>query len=381
MENTKLKKASNRNTGVDLLRCVAMFFVCMLHIVGAGGIAKNTQGTQRMIAYALEALTLCSVNCYAMISGYVNRDKELKVRRAVFMWIEAVFWLAVTNIAAKMLFSSVFIDGTDIASSLFPLTGGRFWYLNGYLFLFPFMPLLNHGLENITKQQHQMILLFLFVTMSFYSIVSSRDIFWLHEGYSGAWLVVLYVFGAYFRLYGFPKWRQWWVLLLAFLVCAFVTFGALMAIAQIDSVVFVNLTKYTSPFLVVMAACLLGIFAQIQIRGVCGKLISLLGKCSFGVYIIHLTPLFWNGLICDRLLSVAKLDPLQMTGIILSVSLLLFVGCEILSVIRYAIFRYGGVNWVIGKALDIVGSYWKIGAKVPSEKPSLPGNEEKNNLA
>ena len=33
----------NRNIGMDLLRLLAMFMVCILHIIGQGGLIDNTR--------------------------------------------------------------------------------------------------------------------------------------------------------------------------------------------------------------------------------------------------------------------------------------------------------------------------------------------------
>lgn len=82
----------------------------------------------------------------------------------------------------------------------------------------------------------------------------------------------------------------------------------------------------------------------------------------------------WNALICGRLSCVASFSPWKMTGTIFALSILLFFGCEILSMMRYAIFQYGGINWILGKTLDAVGSYWGAGSQKPSEKPVLPEN-------
>ena len=61
-----------RNYGIDLLRIVLMFMVCMLHTLGQGGILKNCgdKTVEKAVFYLLEVICYCAVDAFAVISGY-----------------------------------------------------------------------------------------------------------------------------------------------------------------------------------------------------------------------------------------------------------------------------------------------------------------------
>ena len=64
-----------RNEGIDLLRIVAMLLITMLHVIRHGGMLDGLSlfSSQYFVVWILYILTNCAVNCYALISGYVNK--------------------------------------------------------------------------------------------------------------------------------------------------------------------------------------------------------------------------------------------------------------------------------------------------------------------
>lgn len=83
-----------RNYGIDLLRLVLMYMVCMLHTLGQGGILGVCQaGTVEYKAFwFLEILSYCAVDGFAIISGYMAVDRPRKYEKLVDMWFQAFFY-------------------------------------------------------------------------------------------------------------------------------------------------------------------------------------------------------------------------------------------------------------------------------------------------
>lgn len=66
----------SRNYGIDLLRIVSMFMICILHVIGVwGGEASATLSLNYNIAWLIECACDCAVNAFALISGYVGIKK------------------------------------------------------------------------------------------------------------------------------------------------------------------------------------------------------------------------------------------------------------------------------------------------------------------
>ena len=75
-----LGQTKERNYGIDLLRIVSMFLVCILHVLGHGGILNNTteNTVNYNVAWIMNISAYCAVNCYALISGYVGIKSKFK---------------------------------------------------------------------------------------------------------------------------------------------------------------------------------------------------------------------------------------------------------------------------------------------------------------
>lgn len=73
---------SGRNHGIDLLRLVLMFMVCMLHTLGQGGILNaSAEGTNAYRAYwFLEILSYCAVDGLLLVDMLQATDHENMTR-------------------------------------------------------------------------------------------------------------------------------------------------------------------------------------------------------------------------------------------------------------------------------------------------------------
>ena len=301
-----LNAKEERNMGVELFRVVSMILVVMLHVLGHGGVYSHTDflGDNYKVAWFLETVAYCSVNCYALISGYANVKSNFKFRRIIYLWLEVV----TLNVALTAVMH-FFVPTAEVTQdywlrAFFPLVRRAFWYFCAYFFMFPLIPILNKGILSLKKYQHIIISLMLLAPTVF-RIIMQKDNYVLGSGYSAIWLVCLYVIGAYFRIYGAPKWAKWYVTLPIFFGAAFVAWGHKINIETQylngdilkDSAAYDNrgiLISYISPCMVVMAVALLVFFMQVKIKGKIPKLIiSNLGKATFGVFILHVGAAFW----------------------------------------------------------------------------------------
>ena len=87
---------SQRNYGIDLLRLVLMYMVCLLHTLGQGGLLQAAAPGSAGFAllWLLEVLAYCAVDGFAMISGFTASDRPQKYVKIVDMWFQVFFYLA-----------------------------------------------------------------------------------------------------------------------------------------------------------------------------------------------------------------------------------------------------------------------------------------------
>ena len=94
---------AERNYGIELLRIVAMLAVCLLHILGQGGIlAKTVKYSLRYeLVWFMEIAAYCAVNCYALISGYVGVGSKYKYSKLGYICLQALFhivWIFILSL-------------------------------------------------------------------------------------------------------------------------------------------------------------------------------------------------------------------------------------------------------------------------------------------
>ena len=83
-----------RNYGIDLLRLLLMFMVCILHVLGYGGVLKacDEGTTNYYVFWFIEICAYCAVDAFALISGYTAKDKPVNYPKLIDMWFQAVFY-------------------------------------------------------------------------------------------------------------------------------------------------------------------------------------------------------------------------------------------------------------------------------------------------
>ena len=360
-----------RNMGVELFRIVSMILVVMLHVLGHGGVYARTEllSDNYKVAWFMEAFAYCSVNCYALISGYANVKSGFKFRRFVHLWLEVM----VLNVGLTAVMNYL-VPGAEVTSeywfrAFLPLTARAFWYFCAYAFMFPLIPILNKGLLSLQRWQHALIALLLQIPTIF-RLIMQKDNYVLGSGYSCIWLICLYVIGAYFRIYGLPKWAKWWLMLPSAIGATYVAWAFKIGIEQrvVDGILskeslwYENrgiLISYISPCMTITAVALFLCFMQIKIKGRIPKtVISNLGRATFGVFILHVGAAFWYyDEFWNKFRPYAKLEMWDMVWHVLLAVMGIYLVASIISLARIYLFKLIRVD----KLIDLI-------AEIPARK-------------
>ncbi len=353
-----------RNMGVELFRVISMMLVVMLHVLGHGGVYSRTAllSANYKVAWFLEAAAYCSVNCYALISGFANVKSGFKFRRIVYLWLEVVTLNVAMTLFVKFFVPSVELTALHWQRAFMPLTYRAFWYFCAYFFMFPLLPILNKGILSLKKYQHIIIMFMLMLPLVF-RLVVGKDNYVLGSGYSALWLICLYVIGSYFRIYGAPKWAKWFVTLPIFLLSTWIAVSYKFGIEEQykagliakDSEIYEGrgaLISYISPCMVVAAVALLMFFMQIKIKHKVPKIIiSNLGKATFGVFILHVGLAFWEWKdFWKQFNAFAKMETGKMVLWVFIAVFAIYFGFSLISIGRIYLFKLLRVH----KAVDYI---------------------------
>lgn len=347
MEELLIKEIKQqRNYGIDLLRLISMFMVVVLHVLGQGGILNNTQplSVKSEIFYFLDITCYCSVNVFAIISGFVGLKAKHRYSNLINLSLQLIFYaVLLTGIETIVLvYLGKDISINNVVLNLFPSVHS-IWYFSAYFCLFFFMPILNSIIENTPRNALKVGAVFVFIIFCRFGQVSTKVVN-LSNGYSVLWLAILYLLGAYMTKYELLKLSPV-KCLIGFLSCVVLTSISRIVFGNISRIVFDEvgrgtnlLISYTSPTILLSAIFLVGLFMKIKIRDKAKKVIAFLSPMAFGVYLIHCNPIIFERL--AKVFSWVALEPIYLGPFIaMGIALIIFASCLFIDWIRLLLFK------------------------------------------
>lgn len=334
---------SIHNYGIDALRILSMLLVLTSHILGAGGIleAASPFSGQYEAAWFLQIIAYCSVDCYALISGYVGITAKYKYHNVILLWLRVIYY----TISITFLFS-VLIPGSvspkDWIKAILPVTQSYYWYFTSYFALFFFMPLLNAAINNLSKKQLSAVILGLIAIFSCLQTLFYKEIFGTA---SNAWLLmILYIIGGYIKKYGLFKSYSLVKLSLGYLIMIVFTW-LIMLIIESEIFLFTKplgknyLLEHTSPTILTASILMVLIFERIYVSQFMQKIIIFFAPTAFSVYLIHAHPFIWNYFLKQKFVRYATFSvPLEIL-LIFFTSVIIFVLCSFIDLIRIFLFN------------------------------------------
>lgn len=338
--------SSDRIIGVDIAKIVAMILVVAVHVNGFGlpYVGDNPPGLGYMLMRSfLGAIFMACINIFALSSGFVGIVLSFKLSRIVRLWIQVVF-TGLLVLVCLDLFTDVNIRSIDYLNACIPIGKQLYWYMTAYFMLCFVMPLVNAGVRSLSKNELRNVVLLLLVVICGESFMATVSALGTAVGYSFEWLLVLYLTGAYIRLYN-PLDKSKASLLSMAVVSAIVAGWMPLVIKKLplpsDLSQLLAFGGYTSPFTVIIALCIFALCLKVRVVSEKGrKAIALLSSTTLGVYLIHVQPVFFkNVFIC----SVRKLAVFEGGGYLCSLILLtvtIYIACSALEYLRIMLFGF-----------------------------------------
>ena len=337
---------NERNYGIDFLRIISMFMIVILHVLGQGGILGNSEvhSSYYWVAWFLEIVAYCAVNCFALISGYVMYNSNIKISKIIELWLQIAFYTIGITIIMFSYFPDVRNIG-NIINAIFPITRGQYWYLSSYFAMYMFIPIMNIGINKLDKKTLKNILIAVFFIMSLFPTLLRSNPYQLLDGYSTGWLCILYLTGGYIKKYKVFKEKRGITALLIFLSSTTVTFLTKFLIEYIAKVFLKTNTyggifvSYTSPTIILSGLALFVFCEKLKFKVNIQKIIKLLSSAALGVYIIHVHPLVFNNIINGFAIKFINCNSLMMVIKVIISSIIIYITCSVIELIRIKHFK------------------------------------------
>lgn len=269
-----------RQGNIEFLRIIIMFMILVLHANHATfGVPDKPLSLIGITRNFLEALTIVPVNIFVLITGFFGIDfKSQKIFSLLFQCFFAVVPI------------SLILWACDLwkPESIIELVRGfnfiNYWFIIAYIGLLFFVPILNVAIKSFSKHQLMtlVIILYLFFGIGDYIHLQSTAIT-TNGGYSALWFLIIYLIGAYIRLYGLPKiGRVMWL-------CLY--FGSVIGLTFISMPISILGISYDNPFTLLASISLFMFFHSLSINS---KMVLWTASGTTMVYLLNTHPILFS---------------------------------------------------------------------------------------
>ena len=343
-----------RDSRFELLRILCMILIIAHHISVHGGytITSESSAFNTFIVNTLCCGGKIGVNIFVIISGYFLVTSKFSFSKLLKLVSMVLFYSLFFYFLFLCFDSSVKFDFRGFLLFLLPTSNSVYWFFSAYIIIYILFPFMNACVNNINKNQHLLLIVFLVFLQS---IVPYFGFSFLSKV---GWFLTLYIIGAFIRKYEIKLFNKNWAnaLIAVLLWVIIVLFNTLLDIKLWDKKNIICLA--CSIFFFVF-------FAGLKSAKNC-KIINFISSTTFGIYLIHdhtlVRPFLWKKLLnCPFHFGLKHFWLFVICSIVL-----VFVVCFVIETIRMLIVK------LIYKLID--------GIKTKNQKKKESDSEEPTEL-
>lgn len=287
-KTAKLGGARKRDSNIELLRILMMLSLIAHHFVVNSGITERynfNNITYNMVFLQIFAMWgKIAINIFTIITGYFMIKNEMTGKRILKLFLEIMFYEVVFYLAFLLTGYQPFSFKEFIAMLLIvPHTAGR-GYAASMMVMLIFVPFANILAKGLSKQQYQLLIVFLLVYFTGFATFLKNETFDFVF-----WMLAAYLTGGYMRLYP-CKWDKLGIGAIGTVASIFLMIASIVAIDIIG-------TKYgvlSYDYFVSDCNKILAVTASVSIfvlfknwRVRYCRVINTVASTTFGVLMIH----------------------------------------------------------------------------------------------
>ena len=259
-----------RQSNMEALRIVAMSMILihhfMVHGLGAANIPCN-------LYYIINPFVYCGVNIFFLITGHFSIRYSF---RGLTKFVLGILYFGIINILLTYLAGSPVTPKSIVGTILFPVSMSPYWFIQVYLLLMASAPLLNAGLNALTRVQFRNTL----IVLTFLVLYMRGG----HASHTYFQAVYFYCLGFYFRTSDTSRIFSPNALLIIFLTSCAIN-GLLDFISlQIRHQAIGYFTLYNNIFVIVGAISLYLLFSKFNFTS---PIINRIATASLGCYLLQ----------------------------------------------------------------------------------------------
>ena len=264
-----LKTQLKRESGLELLRVIAMILIVIHHVYLYGGV-EFTSNIGICLSILFGSYGKLGADIFILISAYFMVNKKFRLTRILNLILHATFYSIVIYILFS-LFDVVNFSLVGLLRASLPIWYDEWWFVTIFIILMIVSPVLNLILHSVSQKKFRLIFIFVIgfmVLLPYLGLLLTGEFlqfpYYLNELFV---FTELYFIGGYIGLYGI-KIAKFWVIYVTCLALIFVFFNMCM----------------NSICNIVAAVSLLLIFKDFKFRN---YFINVVASTTFGIYLIH----------------------------------------------------------------------------------------------
>ena len=317
-----MKTVKERNLNLDLIRCVALLMVPIMHSLDHTGLYdQQLYGAANQSMIAVKTLFTTCIPLYVMLSGFLNNRKALSARYYLgLIRILGVYLICgIACLAFEQCSGIAHRSPAEMVSALVNFSCCDYaWYIMMYFGLFLMIPFLNMAYHGLTTRKQKLVLVATFLALSV--LPSLLNLYF--QLYSLWWTrlypLCYYFTGAYLSEY-MPKAKpgKWAAALLAFLAAYSVFF---YFHHDANGAALIGVYQDTFPVYILSVLLFVTLF-HLPLGTVPGPVAALLRKVSDLTLPAYLLTWITDSLIYPRLMAAVPAGPARYPWLLLTVPL------------------------------------------------------------
>ena len=218
--------------------------------------------------------------------------------------------------------------------------------------MYPFLPIINHGINDINRDLLRNVVIILVSIYSIYDMIvtvmmNKNNYHFLSSGYSPLWLIILYIIGGYLGKYLISKVKVtkitnhiFWILI--YLCSSFFSYEVFFIILKRKYQIFCQVfICYISPTVLLQAISLILVFSRLNIKNFfMKKIISFFTPLTFNITLLHLRLMSENYYYSLKFIEYfKKLHPKFLLFKTYGLAILIYLFCAFIDYFRFLLFK------------------------------------------
>lgn len=292
-----MKPSRQRQSGIELLRIIAMAMVVMVHtdFWALGEPTRNLCDTampKAAMQYFIESFAIVCVNCFVFISGW------FAIKASVKGFFNLIFQIVFYNLLIYGIFLVAGLIDFDIRGFVSHCNFFVHWFIVSYVALYVVSPILNAFIDH-TDKRRAMVTVIGFVLLDVL-LGWGVDYLQFAGGYSLLHFMVIYLIARYIKVHG-GKWftfKREWDLLIYLLISLSVPIAVVLCYYFVPSIWRHSgrLFLYNSPLVIISSVYFSLFFTKLNFHS---RVVNLVGASCFAVFLIHTDNLISVGYLKD----------------------------------------------------------------------------------